>query len=90
MTTFLIVLILLLFSGILIKGLLKILRVFITVGIIFFLVVIIGATIGVATDKADHLVDSAATIQEEKEDRNSDAVISELQELSQRFNSQNN
>lgn len=66
MITFLIILILLLFSGILIKGLLKILRVFITIGIIFFLVVVIGATIGVATDKADHLANSTATIQEEK------------------------
>ena len=86
MITFLIILILLLFSGILIKGLLKILRVFITVGVIFFLVVTIGATIGVVTDKADHLVDSATTTQEEKEGCNSDAVISELQELSQKFN----
>lgn len=86
MITFLIFLILLLFSGILIKGLLKILRAFITIGIIFFLVVVIGATIGVATDKADHLVNSTTTIQEEKEDCNSDAIISELQELSQKFN----
>ena len=86
MITFLIFLILLLFSGILVKGLLKILRAFITIGIIFFLVVVIGATIGVATDKADHLVNSATTIQEEKEDCNSDAIISELQELSQKFN----
>lgn len=86
MITFLIFLILLLFSGILIKGLLKILRAFITIGIIFFLVVVIGATIGVATDKTDHLVNSTTTIQEEKEDCNSDAIISELQELSQKFN----
>lgn len=86
MITFLIVLVLLLFSGILVKGLLKILRAFIMIGIIFFLVVVIGATIGVATDKADHLVNSTTTIQEEKEDCNSDAIISELQELSQKLN----
>lgn len=86
MITFLIVLVLLLFSGILVKGLLKILRAFIMIGIIFFLVVIIGATIGVATDKADHLVNSTTTIQEEKEDCNSDTIISELQELSQKLN----
>lgn len=90
MITFLIVLVLLLFSGILIKGLLKILRAFIMIGIIFFLVVVIGATIGVATDKADHLVNSTTTIQEEKEGCNSDAIISELQELSQKFNKTNN
>lgn len=86
MITFLIVLVLLLFSGILVKGLLKILRAFIMIGIIFFLVVVIGATIGVATDKADHLVNSTTTIQEEKEDCNSDTIISELQELSQKLN----
>lgn len=86
MITFLIVLVLLLFSGILVKGLLKILRAFIMIGIIFFLVVVIGATISVATDKADHLVNSTTTIQEEKEDCNSDTIISELQELSQKLN----
>lgn len=86
MITFIMILILLLFSGIIFKGLIKILQTFAIASIVFFLVVAVGATIGVITDKADHLANSANTvIQEEEEKLNSDVNINELQKLSQMF-----